>query len=294
MIDLLLAVACSLAIGMILKYAGRRGMGRLPLLTANYAVAFLLGGLFLLVDEPAGGLQLGPGLVLLGTTTGVLFILGFFMLSLATDVAGMSLALGVMRVSVVIPVLASWGIWGEVPSPAQGAGLVLASVAFFLIARRGGPAVGPRGPAAANADGRTFAVLALLFVVGGAVDVCMKAFDEVFAPANSRALFLMMVFGVAALVGLAAVLVGVQRQERGPGRATLAWGVLLGVVNYGSAVFILRAIEALSGPFFFPANNIALVIGGALLGVYVWGEHLSRVNWIGLGLAAGALVLLSL
>ena len=70
--------------------------------------------------------------------------------------------------------------------------------------------------------------------------------------------------------------------------------MLLGIVNYGSVEFLLRAIRQLSGPFVFPANHIALVIGAALLGVYVWGEHLSRLNWIGLALAAVALVLLNL
>ena len=64
-------------------------------------------------------------------------------------------------------------------------------------------------------------------------------------------------------------------------------------IRYGSAAFILGAIRALSGPFVFPANNIALVIGSAIIGVTVWGEHLTRVNWLGLGLAATALVLLN-
>lgn len=292
MTDLLLAVACSLAIAMIFKYAGRRGMDRLALLTANYAAAAALGGALLAMGakEAAGGLAPGGPLIALGVATGALFIFGFFMLSLATEVAGMSLAVGVMRVSVVIPFLASWAIWSEVPSAAQGAGLALAGAAFFMIARK------DRRAQDASTEGsraRVFVVLAVLFAAGGAVDVLMKTFDEVFAATNSRALFLLMLFGVAFLIGLGLVLWRGARRGVWARGATLGWGAALGVVNYGSVEFILRAIRALSGPFVFPANNIAIVIGAALLGVYVWGERLSRLNWAGLGLAAVALFLLN-
>jgi drug/metabolite transporter (DMT)-like permease len=133
-----------------------------------------------------------------------------------------------------------------------------------------------------------------LFCAGGLVDVMMKAFDEAFADQHSRALFLLLVFGVALLIGLVLVVGKGVRTGVWPDRATWVWGLFLGLFNYGSAEFLLRAIEELSGPFVFPANSIALVIGGALLGIFVWGEHLSRLNWLGLACAALALVLLNL
>lgn len=318
MIHLVLAVGCGLAIGMIFKHAARRRLDRLALLTCNYAVALVLALALLAVGEAGAsgdalsdGLEADAALIALGTATGALFIVGFFLLALATEVAGMSLAIGVMRVSVVVPFLASWLIWGERPSPAQGVGLVLASAAFFLIARKDQPAAQPVPqpvPADEPADGQSaaspvemktagagvFVVLAGLFCCDGIVLVSMKTFDEVFAAQNSRALFLLLVFGVAFCIGLIVVLARGVRSGRWPGGVTLAWGALLGIVNYGSVEFLLRAIRQLSGPFVFPANNIALVIGAALLGVYVWGERLSRLNWMGLSLAALALVLLNL
>ena len=364
MLYLALAVGCSLAIGMIFKHAARQSLDRLALLTCNYAAALGLAlGLLALGGAGAGGgLAVDVRLVALGTATGALFILGFFLLALATEVAGMSLAIGVMRTSVVVPFVASWLIWDEVPSPAQGAGLVLAGAAFFLIARKDQPAARPapqplptgalsrtsveeartsgeegrtldeerwtssqpprtsvEGARTSSPPSRTsveegrtsgrppqtsvggglsglavFGVLAGLFACDGVVSVSMKAFDEAFAAESSRALFLMMVFGIAFLIGLALVLVRGVRRGRWPGRAALGWGALLGVANYGSVEFLLGAIRQLSGPFVFPANNIALVIGAALLGVYVWGEHLSRLNRLGLALAAVALLLLNL
>jgi drug/metabolite transporter (DMT)-like permease len=275
------------------------------------------------------------------------------MLALATAVAGMSLATAVMRISVVIPFVASWAIWSEEPSASQLVGLSTAAAAFFLISSRpadvgtiaaraaeaqmmpsppaevsaiqgqpdeasaiqGQPdeASAIRGQAdeevrsvlrepteadailvserleAAAGRRHTLLVLFLLFVVGGLIDTLLKTFDEVFAHDYSRSAFTLIVFGVAAGIGVAVV---VGRRHR-PAAATIGWGVALGAVNFASVEFILRAITQLSGPFVFPANNILLVIGSALLGVFFWKEHLTALNWIGLSLAAAALILLN-
>lgn len=313
MLALILAVCCSLAIGMIFKYCNRAGIDRVGLLTVNYGAALLVAAGFLWWEGGAGDLNMSLGLGALGVWTGALFIFGFFVLSLATEVAGMSLAIGVMRVSVVVPVLFSWWIWSEVPSVFQGLGLVVAAVAFFLIAKRDNPAAQPEpapvGPSGApggpdpllppeeepDTDSfRVFGILALLFFSGGAVDVSMKTFDELFAATNSRALFSLLLFSIAFLIGVAIVLWRRGKGAQWPSGAAVGWGILLGIVNYGSVEFLLQAIDVLSAPFVFPANNISLVIGAALLGVLVWGEHLSRLNWIGLGLAAVSLGLLNL
>ncbi len=302
MLYLALAVACSLAIAVIFKLSERRGMNRVALLTVNYAVAFAVAGGLLAtgVGAVGEGLALSPGLLGLGVLTGALFIGGFVLFSYAIRVAGMSLATGVMRLAVALPFLASWFVWGEVPSPGQLVGLAVAGAAFFLIARRNAPAstasvVHVADPASERADRlRVAGVLALLFLAGGTVDIAMKTFDEAFAATNSRALFLLMVFGVAFALGFVLVVTRGLRTGAWPRGATVGWGIVLGVVNYGSAEFILQAIAQLSGPFVFPVNNIAIVIGATLLGVFVWGERLSGANRLGLGLAAVALVLLGM
>lgn len=305
---------------MIFKHAGRQRIDRTALLTVNYAAAVGVAGALLALGgrEVTAGLTADATLVALSIVTGALLIVGFFVLSLATEVAGMSLAIGVMRVSVVIPFIMSWIIWDEVPSPAQVVGLVLAGAAFFLIAQRRRPVPeastefatasaaataeatypSPVPSAATDDDGaaswRVFGVLALVFLAGGAVDVTMKTFEEVFGAQNSRVLFLLLAFGISFLIGLAIVLWRGWRRGHWPGAAAVGWGGVLGVINYGSLEFILRAIEQLPGTFVFPVNNIAIVLLAAGLGVYVWGEQLTRINRIGLGLAVVALLLLNL
>ena len=280
---------------MIFKVASRAGFDRISLITANYGTAFLLSAVVFSSGDPS--LNVSVGFVMLGVVSGVLFIGGFFMQALATAVAGMSLATSVMRLSVVIPFLASWGIWDDIPSGPQIVGLTFGGAAFFLVSRGRGPTaavraepVGSARDAADHSPSRVFLVLALLFLAGGAVDTMMKTFGEVYAGEYENALFMTLVFGVAFVTG--AFIIAFRRQGRPRARA-VGWGILLGAVNFASVEFILRAIAELSGTFVFPANNIALVIGGALLGVSVWKEQLSALNWLGIAFATIALVLLN-
>ena len=300
MIFLPLAVACSLGIAVIFKVAERRDYDRNALLTVNYAAAAALA-LVLVGAAPVSAV--GAGLVALGVAQGVLFIGGFWLFSLAIREVGMGIAAGVMRLSVVVPVLASWAVWNEPPTPLQALGLALGGVAFFLIARPAAEAPGKLGPPDGDAPdvaspeparprGAAVALLLLLFLAGGCVDVLMKAFDGAYAATTPKSMFLLFVFGVAFLVGLVAVVRRRVREGVWPRGGTVALGVVLGVVNYGSADFFLRAIEALSGPVVFPANSISIVIGAALIGRFVWGERFSRANVVGLAVASAALVCL--
>lgn len=299
MLFLALAVACSTAIAVLFKLTEGK-MDRTALLAVNYAVALGVGGALVALDTSGGGLRAAPGLLALGVVQGALFIGGFALFSKAIGIAGISLATGTMRLSVALPFVASWLIWGEEPSVAQWAGLLAAFGAFVLIARRPVPKAAT-GVVAAEPETRTRSaeawqvalVLASLFLVGGVVDTVMKVFEETYAPQHSRSLFLVVVFGVAFAIGVSLVVARGMRTGEWPRRAVYGWGLALGVVNYASAEFFLMALAELPGTFVFPANNVAIVGLATVLGVVVWRERLSRENQIGLALAALALVLLS-
>jgi drug/metabolite transporter (DMT)-like permease len=326
--DLALAVVCGLGIAMIFKYAARQAMDRISLLTANYLTAFLIS--LAVLDH--GRFAPDADFVVLCVLTGSLFIAGFFMLALATAVAGMSIATAVMRISVVIPFVASWAIWSEEPSAYQLVGLSTAAAAFFLISSR--PA-DVRTIAALPADVQTIprqtaedqtiprqqAEDQTIPRQQGEVET-IPGSERLKAGAGRRRtlLVLFLLFVVGGLIdtllktfgevfaqiysrsaftlmvfGVAAGIgfaIVIGRRHR-PAGATIGWGVALGAVNFASVEFILRAITQLSGPFVFPANNILLVIGSTLLGVLFWKERLTARNWIGLTLVAAALILLN-
>ncbi len=292
MIYLVVAVCCSLGIGIIFKYAALRHLDRVGLLTINYIVAF--GVALWALPEPLA-VETFQGypwtLVTLGIVLGALFILGFFLFAYATHRVGLALSIGVMRISVLIPVLASWLIWSETPSTPQGLGLLFASGAFYLIAKTE-DAAGTQEDV--KVSRRTvFLILFSLFASGGLVDISLKVFQEGFAKDFSEAAFLLLVFGVAFLIG---TMIVIQQAARGRRYSLqlIPLGILLGGINYGAAFFLLEAIERLAGPVVFPLNSISIVLGGAFLGVYVWDETLSKANWVGLLMATVALLLIGI
>ena len=313
---LFLAVACSLGIATIFKLAERRDLDRTALLAVNYAAAAALA---VALDGATGGGRVPTGAVALGVVQGVLFIGGFWLFARAIREAGIGLAAGAMRLSVVVPVVAAWAVWNEVPTALQLVGLALAGAAFVLVARPAGSPDAdspdatqtvtggvPAATSAAALDARPAApagaprvglLLGALFLAGGLVDVVMKAFQSGYGAAAPvpvpTATFLLFVFGVAFAVGAVAVVWTGVRTGRWPGAAVVGWGLGLGVINYGSAEFLLRALGELRAPVAFPLNSVSIVLGAALLGRLVWGEHLSRANVAGLGLAAVAVALLA-
>lgn len=297
MLWLAFAVSCSLAIAMIFKHGERSGLDRTALLTVNYGVAFVVS--VLLLGREAGGFEASGGVLTLGIVLGALFIGGFYLFSYAIREVGMGLATGVMRLSVAIPFFVSWLVWGDEAGTLQLLGLAIAGVAFFLIARPaakpGRPDPNPSAPDGAETHSglKAVLVLGLLFLSGGLVDVSMKAFGTLYAETTSQTLFLLFVFGVAFLIGAVVVIGSGLRTGHWPRRAAYGWGTVLGLVNYGSADFLLRALADLPGTFVFPANSIAIVMGATLLGIVVWQERLTLANWVGIGAAAVALGLLS-
>lgn len=288
MLYLTLAVACSIGLAALFNLAERRQLDRTALLTVNYAAAVILA-LALQGLEPIPAVPVA--FVGLGVTQGVLFIAGFWLFALAIRQAGMGLAAGVMRLSVVIPVLVSWSVWEERPSVLQLIGLGLAGVAFFLVARPASSST-RSGDERASALG-TASVLGLLFLAGGMVDVLNKTFSIQYSDAVPTSAFLLLVFGVAFGVGAVLVLRRRLRIGQWPRGEVLGWGALVGVINYASADFFLHAIEVLPAPFVFPANNVAIVLGATFVGWIVWNERIRRINALGLAIALVALVLLT-
>lgn len=297
MIYLLLTVACTLAFGVIFKLAALYEVDALSLVTVNYAVAFAAVVVQIVLATP-GVTTLSAQLALLGGATGLLFIGGFLLLAIATRTAGMSLALSAMRISVVIPFTYSWVFWGEVPTNMQRMGMVLACVAVVMITRRGDPGTIDRSADTPDAEDKLrpapVAAISLLalFLSGGLTDVSMKTFNEVFLGSHSNAQFMALVFGTAMFVGVVVMAVKEKFRLAVLSPRLIVLGLVLGVVNIGSVEFLLQAIDQIAGTVVFPVVNIGVVAGGAVLGITVWREKLTRVNLAGIAIAAVSLLLL--
>lgn len=123
MVYLFLAVACIVFIGHLFKYREGAGIPVYPILMVNYIVALIISSL----RTPALTLTGYPaGLVLLALTLGALFILCYALMNHVIVKLGVSLAVSLSRLSLVVPTIGSILIFLEPVSLRQTAGLVIA------------------------------------------------------------------------------------------------------------------------------------------------------------------------
>jgi drug/metabolite transporter (DMT)-like permease len=280
LIWLVSAAGCSITIALILKINEVRGGDRVLLAGANYIVAAALS--FVL---------LGPGLecqgavtFTLGAIAGIDYVLGFLLLMYGISRGPLSVPVTVMRLSVAVPVAVSIFIWAEHPGPPQWLGIALGIAAIVLFGY-GLPSSSSRP----GTGGGYWLLILSLFMVMGIGDTLLKAIGEL-SPDTNRLLFASVLFTVAAVFTWVLILI-----RRIPfDRPTFLLGLLLGVPNLFSTVFILMALRNTPASIAFPFVNLTVILGSTLLAFLIWKERLSRLATAGLALAAVALVLLPL
>jgi len=270
MIFLLLALLSSFSIALMLRWVEERNFSRLVVIVSNYVTATILalgGGSRGYSDLPMDVLFVGIGL-------GVLFLAGFLVFSRAMRREGMAAAVTMGRISLIIPVAAAVVLFRESPGVLDVVALIL--VLTVLWVWEGG-------------QRRVAPVLLLLFVLFGGISATMKWFATVH-PAFPESRFLALVFGAALVCG---GLVVAWKKRRVSG-AAVGVGLILGIPNYYSSFFLVRALERMPAFVVFPVVDTGVIVLSAIAGALVFRERPDRHRLACMGLAVLALVLLGL
>jgi drug/metabolite transporter (DMT)-like permease len=275
MIALVVNVLFTVAFFHVIRSAQAKGRNVMLVALVNYLVA---SPICFLLSYSQGNLQLSGDTLFWGSIQGVCFIGTYYLLCTSMSVSGMAIATAILRLSVIIPVLASIFAWGEVPTTFQVIGIVACVISLPLIGQRQS---GDKQPI----TGRSLYLMALLFVGMGIANTSSKAFVEAQVP-DVQTTYIGVLFGVAALGGLLCFLSPVWRENR-----TGAWdGVKLGLVNVVSIVSYLVALEELAGVVVFPIQAAAGLVLNTLFAVWVWHERFSTRTMVGMGIAMLGLI----
>ena len=74
----------------------------------------------------------------------------------------------------------------------------------------------------------------------------------------------------------------------------IGFGILLGVPNYFSCRFLLKALNSVPAVIAFPTFSVSAVVIVTLAGLLVFKEKLSKKQWIALGIILVALIMLNI
>ena len=280
MYTLIASVCCSVAVSILLKLARRHEIHVGQAIAVNYVIA---GALCLLLLNPQPSSLLQPD-----TPWWILIALGlllptiFLAMAGAVRHAGIVLSDAAQRLSLFIPLLASFLIFDEALSSSKLWGVGLALVALVCLVAK---------PRAQNGTGDTtatsVALLLCVWVGYGVIDILFKQMAKSGAAFSSS---LLASFVLAGLVIFGYLLVQRTRWTR---RNVLA-GALLGLLNFGNIYFYIRAHQVFSQnpTLVFSTMNIGVISLGALVGAGFFKEKLRWWNVAGIALAICAIVAL--
>lgn len=284
MIYIVLSVVCSVVVSVLLKLAPRRGVDVRQAITGNYLVATLLT--LALLDPRPSLLELPaahPAWRVL-VALGVLLPSMFMVLAYSVRRTGVVVTDAAQRLSLLLPLLAAFTLFGEAFSWRKGAGLAigLAAIACLVLRKR---------DAQAAPGGWQWPLF--VFAGMGAIDILFKRVAQLTGVPFADVL--LATFALAFMLAMLAMAWLFAR-----GRAHWHWrnaggAVLLGAFNFGNIVFYVQAHRQLAQDpaLVFSAMNIGVIVLATLVGAGWLGERLGRVNRIGIALAVTAVLVLA-
>ena len=277
MINLILAICSSAMVAIVMRFAQPKVANPTGLLAGNYIVCTLFA-LGLSMPALAGSLQGLPLATGLGLINGFIYLGGFALMQWSTRHNGVVLSSIFMKLGILVSMLISVVWFRELPTVLQVAGFVLAVTAIIVINYSKGTSLS-----------RGSWVLILMLCMSGMGDVMSKVY-EVYGNADIENLFLFFTFASALVL---CILLMAYKKER-LGVLELGYGALLGIPNFLSSLFLLKALSSVPGVIAFPTYSVATILVVALAGLLFFREKLEKKQIIGAVLICVALVLLNL
>lgn len=288
---LLLSILSSTGIFLIFRLIDKRDVSTFPVIVINYLTASATG--FLIY----GGMEIQDmdfpkPFYLLAVIIGVLFIAMFFIVAKSSQKAGMAVTTIAGKMSMVFPIGFSLLYDpGDSISFLKLTGILVAlpGVLFTIYKKKD-----------QQPDLSLIYLPLILFVGMGLVDSLVKLAQFEYVSDNNLSLFTAILFGISALCGILISLTGRKRFLSLFNLKVLFWGILLGLVNFGSIFFLVRTLNFIhplrgniDSSVVFGINNIGILTFSVILGLIIFREKLSRLNITGILICLIATILLS-
>ena len=272
MMYLMIAVLCSVAVSVLLKVLRQKNIDIRQTIVAGYPVAFLLTW-FLLKPDISGVSELGGAWAII-IALGVLLPAVFIILGRAIESVGMVATDAAQRLSLIIPIVAAFLLFGEMLTGTRVFGLLLGFLALGALIYR---------PQQGQVSKQVKYTPLWLFGVWAGYGIIDILFKQVAKQGSAFPLTLFVTFGLAGLLLFVYLLI---TRVRWQGKA-LAAGLLLGALNMGNIYAYVRAHQVLSESpsIVFTGMNVGVIAVATLIGVGVFKEQLNHVNMLGLLLA---------
>ncbi len=278
MIFLILAIFSSAMVAIMMRIAQPRVNYPTGLLAANYIVCSLMALILSGPEFPGVSINTLGFPASLGALNGLLYLSSFALMQWNTRHNGVVLSSVFMKLGILVPTVLSVVWFKEIPTVLQILGFLLAIVAILLINYQKGTRLS-----------RDSWALILMLLVGGMGDGMSKVY-EVYGDPGFQNLFLFFTFFAALILCLGMTFM---RKER-LGAKELAFGVILGIPNFLSSLFLLNSLATVPAVIAFPTFSVAVILVVSIAGILFFRERLTRKQILCGLLICVALVLLNI
>jgi drug/metabolite transporter (DMT)-like permease len=291
MIYLILSILSSTAIFIIFKFLDQYKVSTFPVIVYNYLFA-AVPGYFLLQEKPDLKDVFQADWIYLAIFIGILFILMFYVIALSSATAGISITTVASKMSVVIPI--TYSIFADPLDKLTSIKLIGIIVALFSVFLTILP------EKKFNLPVKVIYLPILLFFGMGMVDSLVKHAQFNYISDREVAFFTSILFFIAFLSGIVSIFFTKGGIKRLIEKKVILWGLILGLVNFGSIYFLIRALNfksvngtQIDSSVVFGMNNTGIVTLSVLAGLIIFRERPGKINWIGILLALLAIFIFS-
>lgn len=276
MIFLLADIMCGLTISILMKKKSGIVHNEIAMFMANYIVCTLLSFYYTGRVSFAKGSSLS---LYIGFISGFFYLFSFVLSDINIKKNGIVMATAFSKLGVIIPTLMGLVLFREALSPLQTIGIMVAicGIVTMYFEKSGTAKVSMKW---------------LLFVhlfSSGVTSVCASLYDHYGLPVFKDQ-FLLFNFIFALMFSVITLLYRKQKF----GIMDLLWGFMIGVPNYFSARFMLKALETVPSVIAFPFISVGSIVSITLCGVLLFKEPFSKRKGAAIGMIALALALLNL
>lgn len=287
MLYLLLAILGSGVIPVLFRAFDKIGVNLFWAIPANYVTCVLIGNLLAGNSVNLASLTAQPWIGF-AAVQGILLAVNFYLLAYTAQRAGVAVAALASRLSVAIPSLLAFVLYGDSLTPVKVAGLCAALLALYLCTA---PDKG-----SSTSTVRLFQLMPILvFITFGCYFSILKYLQSYYLDGSSYHAYVMSGFIFAFASSIA---IGVSKGVFSSGdfrmKHILA-GIFLGGINY-IAVYALLEVLALKGwesSQLFPIYSVGVVAVSAILAMLFFRERLSGQRTVGLAVGMAAVALLN-
>ncbi|MEJ1222170.1 DMT family transporter [Sediminicola sp. 1XM1-17] len=285
MLDLALSVLFSSSLFVIFKLFSKYNVQTMFAIVTNYIVACLFSTLFYEDNIAITDIPKKPWFIYT-LALGILFIMVFNIMAKTSQKIGVSVASVAAKMSLVIPVLVGVLVYKEVLGPLKILGIIMALAAVYFASIRS---------RTITIKMENLVLPLLVFMGSGLVDTSIKYLQVTFMEKGDFPLFCTTVFGAAGITGLIFILIKSYQEPLKLNLKNMLGGLVLGIFNYFSIYFILRALQNdfINSSSIFTINNVAIVLLSTIFGILFFKENLSKKNWFGIGLAVISIILVA-